>query len=117
MKHIQTFENYGNSAISNIQVNSGQYIVTFISGGISRKSVASGEMLIGFSTDMIVLQRGNEIITFSPDFNQIARLTLGKGDAVRGVIGPNILFYKESVNNLITYDKNFRELSRQTPYR
>ena len=117
MKHVQTFEGYGASMIANVQMRSGQYIVMGLTGGeITRRSTVSGEMLVGFSTDMIVTQRNNELITFSPTFNQIARHTLAQGDTVRAIVGPNILIYRSSGNFLITYDRNFRELQKQTAY-
>ena len=117
MKHIQTFEGFGTSVIANVQTRSGSYIVMGISGGeITRKSVMGGEMLVGFSTDMIVIQRGMMIYSYSPEFRQIGVHTLTSGDAVRAVVGPNIIIYRPIGNYVITYDKNFRELLRQTQY-
>jgi hypothetical protein len=117
MKHVQTFEGYGTAAIANVQMRGGQYIVMGITGGeITRRSAVGGEMLVGFSTDMIVIQRGPDLFTYTPNFNQISRRTLAAGDAVRAVVGPNILIYRPSGNYLITYDRNFRELQKQTAY-
>jgi hypothetical protein len=117
MKHIQTFEGFAPAAIANVQMRGGSYIVFGITGGeITRKSAAGGEMLVGFSADMIVIQRGMNLYTYSPEFRQIDSHTLAAGDAVRAVVGPNMIIYRPSGNFVITYDKNFRELLRQTQY-
>jgi hypothetical protein len=117
MKHVHTFEGYGTAAIANVQTRGGQYIVMGITGGeITRRSAVGGEMLVGFSTDMIVIQRGLDIFTYTPTFNQIARRTLAQGDAVRAVVGPNILIYRASGNFIVTYDRNFRELQKYTSF-
>lgn len=112
MEYLPTFENYSGPMIASVEMRSGEYIVTGIGGRmITRKSALSGEILVGFSTDIIVTKRGNELITFTPELNRINAMTLGSTDEVRGVIGPNILIYRKVDNTLITFDRNFRRIT------
>jgi len=115
MEYIPTFENYSGAMIASVTTRSGEYIVTGLGGrSITRRSIPYGEILVGFSTDIIVTKRGNELITFTPEFNRINAMTLGSSDEVRGVIGPNILVYRKTDNSLITFDRNFRRITSYT---
>lgn len=112
MKHLHTFESYSGSLIASVEVRSGDYVITGLNNRlIMRRPIASGETLVGFSSDIVVTRRGNDLITFTPELNRISAMTLGINDVARGVIGPNILVYKDSIKSLVTYDKNFRTIS------
>jgi hypothetical protein len=112
MEYIPTFESYSGPMIASVMTNAGEYIVTGLGGRqITRRSIPYGEILVGFSTDLIVTKRNSELITFTPDFNRINSMTLASGDEVRGIVGPNILVYRKGDNTLITYDKNFRRIT------
>ncbi len=117
MEFLPTFENYSGPMIATVETRSGEFIVTGLSGrSIIRRSIAYGEILVGFSTDLIVTKRGNEIFTFTPEFRQISRFTLGSTDEVRGVIGPNILIFRKTDNSLITFDRNFKRLASYSTF-
>ena len=112
MEYLPTFENYSNAIIATVMTNGNDFIVTGLGGKqISRRSISYGEILLGFSTDVIVTKRGDQIFSFTPEFNRISAMTLSSGTEFRGVIGPNILVFNKSANMLITYDVNFRRLA------
>lgn len=102
--------------ITSVEERNGTYIVRGINGEITRRSFAPGDILIGFSNNIIVVQRNTTLSTFTPNFNQIATHTLADQDVVRAVVGDNILVYRPSGNFLTTYDSNFREIEKHTSY-
>ena len=115
MEYIPTFESYSGPMIASVMTSGSEYIVTGLGGRqITRRSIPYGEILVGFSTDLIVTKRQTEIISFTPDFNRINSMTLASSDEIRGIVGPNILVYRKSDNTLITYDKNFRRITSYT---
>ena len=102
--------------ITSVEERSGTYIVRGIHGEITRRSAVRGDVLIGFSNNIIVVQRNQDLFTFTANFNQIARHSLAKEDVVRAVVGDNILVYRPIGNFLTTYDSNFREIEKHTSY-
>jgi len=100
--------------IANIEMNNGQLVIMDLSNHIiTRKTLISGETLVGFSTDLIVTLKQSQVISYTSECREISRMNVFPGDAVRGVIGPNILIYRVKGNYLGTYNRNFNEITRR----
>ena len=129
MKHVQTFNDFLNESIpadkpkihlaktspliAHIVPRGSQLYVYDISNHvIMQKNLSSGEILAGFSTDLLVTVSKTMVTSFTPECKIINTTYLNPGDIVRGVIGPNILIYRKSGNYLSVCNKNFREITR-----
>lgn len=129
MKHLQSFDDFLNESIpadkpkipltktspliANIIPRGSQLYVYDISNRvITQKNLASGEILAGFSTDLLVTANKTSVTSYTPECREISRSNLYPGDIVRGVIGPNILIYRKSSNYLSICNRNFREITR-----
>ncbi len=109
-----TFEAYNTSSaiIAMVSQRGGEFVVTSLANTVITRRYLSGAMLAGFSTDLIVMIQGKEAVTYTPELNFISRLYLAPNDAVRGVVGPNVLVYRAADKRLTVYDKKFNIVSR-----
>ena len=109
-----TFEAYNTSSamIAAVSQRNGEFVVTSLSNTTLGRRYLSGATLVGFSADLVVITLGKELITFTPQLSQIGRLYLTPNDIVRGVVGPNILIYRNTDKRLTTYDAKFNVINR-----
>jgi hypothetical protein len=78
---------------------------------VGRFAINSSDVFLGFSSTIIVVQKGNWIYSYDEKGKEKGRFSINSSDQFRSVNGNNIIIKKG--NWVYTYDVKGKEISRR----